>query len=52
MRKCASYEREVGADLPDWFAENGGPKSFAIVMHAALPKLTRDDKRAIREARQ
>jgi hypothetical protein len=52
MRKCASYEREVGADLPDWFAEKGGQKATASVMHAALPKLSRDEKRAIREARQ
>ena len=52
MRKCASYEREVGADMPDWFAEKRGQKPAAIIIHAAPPKLSRDDKRAIREARQ
>jgi hypothetical protein len=52
MRKCASYEREVGADLPDWFAEKSVQKSAVIVMHASPPKLSRDDKREIREARQ
>jgi hypothetical protein len=52
MRKCASYEREVGADIPDWCAEKGGQKPTVIFMHSAPPKLTREDKREIREARQ
>jgi hypothetical protein len=52
MRKCASYEREVGADLPDWLADRDKRNTAAIMMHVAVPKLTREDKRDIREARQ
>jgi hypothetical protein len=52
MRKCASYEREVGADLPDWLSERGGQKAAAVMTHMAAPRLTREDKRDIREARQ
>ncbi len=51
-RKCASYEREVGADLPDWLTERGGQNTAAIMLHVATPRLTREDKRDIREARQ
>lgn len=52
MRKCASYEREVGADLPDWFAEEASQAPAVIVMHMHSPKLTRNEKRAMRETRQ
>jgi hypothetical protein len=52
MRKCASYEREVGADLPDWLSERGGQKATAVMIHMPAPRLTREDKRDIREARQ
>ena len=56
IRRTGSLENmdciDTGADLPDWFAEKGGLKPTAIVMHAAPPKLARDDKRAMRETRQ
>lgn len=52
MRKCASYEREVGADLPDWYTDRNKEKPIVIVMQSLTPKLSRDDKRASREARQ
>ncbi len=32
MRKCASYEREAGADLPDWLAERGERNTAAIML--------------------